>query len=73
MAERTADLQIANQELTLANEKLKKTFFNTVQVMSSLIELRAPQLAGHSRRVADVGRKIAEKDGTDAGVDSTKS
>lgn len=63
VAERTADLQIANQELTLASEKLKKSFFNTVQVMSSLIELRAPQLAGHSRRVADVSRKIAEKMG----------
>ncbi|MDB5814073.1 MAG: response regulator receiver modulated metal dependent phosphohydrolase [Rhodocyclales bacterium] len=63
VAERTADLQIANQELTLANEKLQKTFFNTVQVMSSLIELRAPQLAGHSRRVADVARRIAEKMG----------
>ena len=63
VAERIADLQIANQELTLANEKLKKSFFNTVQVMSSLIELRAPQLAGHSRRVADVARKIAEKMG----------
>jgi response regulator RpfG family c-di-GMP phosphodiesterase len=63
VAERTADLQIANQELTLAHEKLKKSFFNTVQVMSSLIELRAPQLAGHSRRVADIARRISEKMG----------
>ncbi|HEX5126672.1 MAG TPA: HD domain-containing phosphohydrolase, partial [Rhodocyclaceae bacterium] len=66
VAERTADLQIVNQELTLASEKLKKSFFSTVQVMSSIIELRAPQLAGHSRRVADIARKIAEKMGLEA-------
>jgi len=61
--QRTEELQIANQELSLAMEKLKKTFFTTVQVLSNLIEMRAPVLAGHSRRVADVGRKIAEKMG----------
>ena len=39
----------------------KKTFFNSVQVLSNLIEMRGPALAGHSRRVADVARHIAEK------------
>jgi len=59
--ERTGELQIAHQELTLAMEKLKKNFFTTVQVLSNLIEMRAPALAGHGRRVADVARKLAEK------------
>jgi len=63
---RTEELQIANQEISLAMEKLKKTFFTSVQVLSNLIEMRAPALAGHSRRVADVARRIAEKMGLGA-------
>lgn len=63
---RTEELRIANQEISLAMEKLKKTFFTSVQVLSTLIELRAPALAGHSRRVADVARKLAEKMGLGA-------
>jgi response regulator RpfG family c-di-GMP phosphodiesterase len=58
---RTEDLQIANQEISLAMEKLKKNFFATVQLMSNLIEMRAPALVGHGRRVADVAKKIAGK------------
>lgn len=58
--ERTAALQTAHQELTLAMEKLDKNYFASVQMLSQLIELRAPKLAGHGRRVADVARKIAE-------------
>lgn len=59
--ERTEELQIANQEISLAMEKLKKNFFTTVQVLSNLIEMRAPALAGHGRRVADVAKKVAGK------------
>lgn len=58
---RTEELQIANQEISLAMEKVKKNFFTSVQVLTNLIEMRAPALAGHSRRVADVARHIAEK------------
>ncbi|NSL55158.1 MULTISPECIES: HD domain-containing phosphohydrolase [Uliginosibacterium] len=63
---RTEELRIANQEISLAMEKLRKTFFTSVQVLSNLIEMRAPALAGHSRRVADVARKLAEKMGLGA-------
>ena len=59
--QRTGELQTAHQELTLAMEKLKKSFFTTVQVLSNLLELRAPALVGHGRRTADVARRIAEK------------
>lgn len=61
--ERTEELQIANQEISLGMEKLRKTFFSSVQIFSQLIEMRAPALAGHSRRVADVARRIAQKMG----------
>lgn len=60
---RTEELRIANQEVSLAMEKLKKTFFTSVQVLTNLIEMRAPALAGHSRRVADIARRVAEKMG----------
>lgn len=58
---RTEELQIANQEISLTMEKLKKNFFTTVQVLSNLLEMRAPALAGHGRRVADVSKRIAAK------------
>ncbi len=54
VAERTAELQSANAEL-------HQSFVATVKVFSNLIELREGKLAGHSRRVADLARHLAEK------------
>ncbi|MET3105951.1 response regulator RpfG family c-di-GMP phosphodiesterase [Oxalobacteraceae bacterium GrIS 1.18] len=48
-------------ELKTANEKLKENFLTSIKVFSSLIEMRGGKLAGHSRRVADLARKIAIK------------
>lgn len=45
-------------ELRKAHEKLKASFLTSIKVFANLIELRQPALAGHSRRVADVARKI---------------
>jgi response regulator RpfG family c-di-GMP phosphodiesterase len=59
--QRTEELQIANQEISLTMEKVKKNFFTTVQVLSNLLEMRAPSLAGHGRRVADVAKRLAVK------------
>ena len=42
-------------------EKLKGSFITSVKVFANLIELREGNLAGHSRRVADLARKIANK------------
>jgi response regulator RpfG family c-di-GMP phosphodiesterase len=50
--ERTADLQ-------KANEKLKHSFLTAVKIFSTLMEMRHPVLAGHSRRVAAVARSMA--------------
>ncbi|MDB5729081.1 MAG: chemotaxis protein CheY [Noviherbaspirillum sp.] len=50
-------------ELTQANEKLKTSFLTSIKVFSNLIETRGGNLAGHSRRVADLARKIALKMG----------
>ena len=57
--ERTADLNKANDALLGANEKLKTSFLTSIKVFSNLIEMRGGHLAGHSRRVADLARKIA--------------
>lgn len=46
-------------ELRQAHDKLKTSFLTSIKVFANLIELRGPALAGHSRRVADLARKIA--------------
>ena len=54
------------EELVGSNDKLKRNFLTSIQVFSSLIELRGENLAGHSRRVADLARRIALRMGLDA-------
>lgn len=53
VAERTAELQ-------QAHEKLKASFLNSIKLFSNLLELRAASLAGHSRRVAEYSRRMAQ-------------
>lgn len=52
-------------ELKVANEQLKNSFVTSIKVFSNLIEMRGGNLAGHSRRVADLARKIGIKMGFD--------
>lgn len=54
-------VQARTAELAGANEKLKNSFLTSIKVFASLIDLRESSLAGHSRRVADLSRKIANK------------
>ena len=61
--DRTAELRQAMDFLNLAHENLKKGFLTSIHVFSNLIELREGALAGHSRRVADLARKIAQRMG----------
>lgn len=58
VAERTTELRTANAEL-------RQGFLATVQVFSNLIEQREGRTAGHSRRVADLARQLAERLGLD--------
>lgn len=58
---RTAELRIANESLQNANERLKSSFVTSIKVFSTLMEMRGGNLAGHSRRVADLARRIATK------------
>lgn len=59
--ERTAELKVAHDSLVSANDKLKTNFLTSIKVFSGMIEMRSEHLAGHSRRVADLARKIAIK------------
>jgi response regulator RpfG family c-di-GMP phosphodiesterase len=52
-------------ELRKAHEKLKISFLTSIKIFANLTELREISLAGHSRRVADIARKIAQKMGLD--------
>jgi response regulator RpfG family c-di-GMP phosphodiesterase len=49
------------EELSLANEKLKASFVTSIKVFSTLMEMRGGNLSGHSRRVADLCRRLAAK------------
>lgn len=59
VASRTAALKQAMQRLEASNAQLKKSFFNTVHAFSGLIEMREGRLGGHSRRVANQARRLA--------------
>lgn len=61
VAARTAELSVANESLLGANERLKASFVTSIKVFSTVIEMRGGNLAGHSRRVADLSRRIAQK------------
>jgi response regulator RpfG family c-di-GMP phosphodiesterase len=65
--ERTAELRQACDALAAANVKLKVNFLTSIKVFSNVIELReGNKYAGHSRRVAELGRKLANKMGLSA-------
>jgi response regulator RpfG family c-di-GMP phosphodiesterase len=60
---RTAELKTALDALLVANGKLKANFITSIKVFSQLIHMRAGQLGGHLRRVADLSRQIGQKMG----------
>jgi response regulator RpfG family c-di-GMP phosphodiesterase len=61
VAERTIELRASNSALQGANEQLKNNFITSIKIFTSLIELRNSRLSGHSRRVADLARRLAQK------------
>jgi response regulator RpfG family c-di-GMP phosphodiesterase len=46
-------------QLSSANTKLSKNYLSSIKAFSNLIELRGGSTAGHSRRVAELARRIA--------------
>lgn len=60
---RTEEVRQAMEFLEVAHEKLKKSFVTSVRVFSNLIEMRNPDRMGHSRRVAELARTLAQRMG----------
>jgi response regulator RpfG family c-di-GMP phosphodiesterase len=58
---RTEEVRQTMSFLEVAHEKLKKSFITSVRVFSNLIEMRNPSKSGHSRRVADLARTLAQE------------
>lgn len=63
--QRTSELRHANAALLGANERLKNNFLTSIKMFTALIELRDSKLSGHSRRVADLARRLAQTLGLD--------
>jgi response regulator RpfG family c-di-GMP phosphodiesterase len=63
VAERTAEIAQVNSFLNLANDRLKQNFLVSIKMFSGFMELRGGAMIGHSRRVADLARKLAVKMG----------
>jgi len=59
--QRTAEIEQINSFLNLANDKLKQNFLISIKIFSGLIELRGNNVGGHSRRVADLARRLSAK------------
>ncbi|MDH4284276.1 MAG: response regulator [Gallionellaceae bacterium] len=60
---RTEELRQTMAFLEDAHERLKKGFITSIRVFSGLIEMRSAAMMGHSRRVAEMARSIAQRMG----------
>lgn len=60
---RTEEVRQTMGFLEAAHEKLKQSFITSVRVFSNLIEMRNPSRVGHSRRVAELARTLAQRMG----------
>ena len=58
---RTEEVRRTMTTLLAVHEKLKKSFITSIRVFSNLIEMREGGKAGHSRRVADLARLLAQR------------
>ena len=57
--DRTEEVRQTMNFLELANEKMKKNFMTSVRLFASMIDMRAEKMAGHSRKVTDLARRVA--------------
>jgi len=61
--EQTQEIMLANTKLTEANTHLLKSFNSSLEVFSSLMDLRDPLISNHSKNVAAVSYLMAHKHG----------
>ena len=60
---RTDEIQQTADMLDLAYQELKHSYINSIPVFANLIEMHEGSIAGHSRRVGELARALAEKMG----------
>ena len=58
---RTEEVRQVLAQLEVNHEELKKSYLTSVKVFGGLVELRLGELAGHSRRVAEQARMLAQR------------
>jgi response regulator RpfG family c-di-GMP phosphodiesterase len=58
---RTSELEQVNGMLEKSFEQLRENFLLSIDVFSGLLELRLDGMAGYSRQVADLARRMARK------------
>ena len=68
VASRTEEIRQIFNQLEQSHRDLKRSFLTAVQVFSGLIELRGGSLSGHSRRVAEHARAVAQSMDLDDGL-----
>jgi putative nucleotidyltransferase with HDIG domain len=61
VAERTVQLRQTLSSLETAHRALNRGFMASVRIFSGLMELRGGRLGGHSRRVAEHARAVAQR------------
>lgn len=59
--ERTHEVQEKNKELKSLYSDLERGFTEFIKVFMGLMELKSPYLGGHSKRVAALSRRVAER------------
>lgn len=58
---RTEELDQANMFLELAYQQLKESYYDAIPIFANLVQLREGKAKGHSKRVADLARDVAER------------
>jgi response regulator RpfG family c-di-GMP phosphodiesterase len=57
--ERTREVTLKNEKLSSMNKELESSLFNTVRAFAALVEMHAPALGNHGRRVGALCRELA--------------
>lgn len=65
VAQRTQELSAALEGADAARGSLKRSFLETVNVLSGLVEMREKRRRGHSRLLADTARAVGREMGLD--------
>lgn len=64
--ERTEEIERKNAALARVNRMMEDSFYSTVRLLASLIDMGAPELAGHGRRVSEMAAALARHMDLDA-------